>query len=172
MHDIKWIRANAQAFDAAMQKRRLPAASELLLKLDEEKRKLQTDIQTWQSEKNKIAKEIGMAKGKGDQARVDELMLKQSVSNSGTQEKEANLAKIEEQLKNFLETLPNIPADDVPAGADEKANAQVKEWGEKPELAFTPKEHFELGEALGLMDFECGGENVRREIRGAERRAG
>jgi len=104
--------------------------------------------------KNKIAKEIGMAKGQGDQAKVDELMLKQSVSNSGAQEKETNLAKIDEQLKSFLETLPNLPADDVPVGKDEKDNKEVKQWGKKPELAFEPKEHFELGEKLGMMDFE------------------
>src|SRR5438105_221231 len=118
MHDIKWIRANPEAFDAGMAKRGLPPASALLLKLDEEKRKLQTDIQTWQSEKNKIAKEIGMAKGQGDQARVDELMLKQNVSTSGAQEKEANLARIEASLKDLLDALPNIPADDVPEGKD------------------------------------------------------
>lgn len=154
MHDIKSIRTNPEAFDTGLARRGLPAASGLLLKLDEEKRRLQTEIQNWQSEKNKIAKEIGMAKGKGDQARVDELMLKQSVSASGVQEKEANLVKIEEQLRGFLETLPNIPADDVPEGENEHGNQQVREWGKKPEMGFKPKLHDELGEALGLMDFE------------------
>ncbi len=136
------------------QARPAAAIGAILLKLDEEKRRLQTHIQNWQSEKNKIAKEIGMAKGKGDNALADELMLKQSVSNSGAQEKEENLVRIEAQLKSFLETLPNIPADDVPQGKDEKDNRLVREWGKKPELSFKPKEHFELGEKLGLMDFE------------------
>ena len=120
MHDIKWIRQNAEAFDAALNRRGLPPMSVHLLKLDEEKRSLQTHIQNWQSEKNKIAKEIGMAKGKGDQARVDELMLKQNVSAGGAQVHEENLVRIEEALKSLLESLPNLPAADVP-GVEEEA---------------------------------------------------
>jgi len=87
MHDIKSIRQNPEAFDAALAKRNLPPVSSHLLKLDEEKRRLQTEIQNWQSEKNKMAKEIGMAKGKGDNARADELILKQGVSESGVNRK-------------------------------------------------------------------------------------
>jgi len=154
MHDIKYIRQNPEAFDAGLAKRGLPPVSAHLLKLDEEKRKLQTAIQGWQSEKNQMAKEIGMAKGKGDQARVDELMLKQSVSVSGVKEFETNLVKIEESLKNLLETLPNLPADDVPVGPEETANIILRAHGKKPEFTFKPKEHFELGEKLGLMDFD------------------
>ena len=154
MHDIKWIRSNPEAFDAGLARRGLPASSSLLLKLDEEKRSLQTQIQNWQSEKNKIAKEIGMAKGQGNQARIDELMLKQNVSASGAQEFEGNLLKIEASLKDLVDALPNIPADDVPQGKDEKGNKQVREWGEKTAFSFKPKEHFELGEKLGLMSFD------------------
>jgi len=155
MHDIKWIRQNPDAFDAALARRGLPPASKVLLNLDEEKRKLQTEIQSWQSEKNKIAKEIGMAKAKGDEARANELILKQDVSASGVQVHEKNLDKIEEALKGHLDSLPNLPADDVPEGKDEKGNTLVREWGKKPEFSFKPKEHFELGEKLGLMDFEA-----------------
>jgi len=154
MHDIKAIRANPDAFDAAIQRRSLPASSQLLLKLDEEKRSLQTKIQNWQSEKNKMAKEIGMAKGKGDQALVDELMLKQNVSVSGVQQFEENLVKIEASLKGLLETLPNLPADDVPAGTDEHGNKEMRVVGKKPSFSFKPKLHDDLGVDLKLMDFD------------------
>ena len=155
MHDIKFIRQNPEAFDAGLKRRGLPSMSKHLLDLDEEKRRLQTEIQEWQSAKNKIAKEIGMAKGKGDQARIDELMLKQELSVSGVGEFETNLAKLEASLKSLLETIPNLPADDVPEGADEHGNKQVRVVGSKPAMDFKPKLHDELGVALKLMDFDA-----------------
>ncbi len=155
MHDIKFIRANPEAFDEALRRRGLSPAAQHLLKLDEEKRRLQTEIQNWQSEKNKIAKEIGMAKAKGDQARFDELMMKQGVSASGAQQHEDNLARLDASLRDFLNDIPNIPADDVPEGKDEKDNKQIRIHGDKPKLDFAAKLHDELGEKLGMMDFSA-----------------
>jgi seryl-tRNA synthetase len=154
MHDIKFIRTNPDAFDAGLARRGLAPSAAHLVALDAEKRRLQTEIQNWQSEKNKMAKEIGMAKAKGDQALFDELMMKQNVSASGVQQHEDNLQRIDASLRDFLETIPNIPADDVPEGTDEKGNKEVRSWGKKREFSFKPKEHFDLGEALGMMDFE------------------
>jgi seryl-tRNA synthetase len=153
MHDIKFIRTSPEGFDEALRKRGLPPAAGHLVKLDEEKRRLQTEIQNWQSEKNKMAKEIGMAKAKGDQALFDELMMKQNVSASGVKQHEDNLLRIEASLRDFLDTLPNIPAADVPEGKDEKANQEIRTHGKKPAFDFQPKLHDELGEMLGLMDF-------------------
>jgi len=155
MHDIKSIRQNPEAFDAALAKRNLPPVSSHLLKLDEEKRRLQTEIQNWQSEKNKMAKEIGMAKGKGDNARADELILKQGVSESGVKQSEENLLKIEAALKSLLDTIPNLPADDVPEGTDEHGNKEIRVVGYKPGMNFKPRLHDELGVALKLMDFDA-----------------
>src|SRR5271170_8127970 len=112
MHDIKTIRANAQAFDAAMAKRGVAPQSAEILKLDEEKRRLQTEIQKYQSIRNKIAKEIGIAKAKGDQERVQAL-LSETQSMTGNEDACGNeLSLAEKQLNVFLETLPNLPAED------------------------------------------------------------
>ncbi len=154
MHDIKFIRQSPEAFDAGLARRGLAPMSANLLKLDEEKRKLLTKIQNWQSEKNKMAKEIGMAKGKGDTALFDELMLKQSISANSAKEFEENLAKIEAALQSLLDNIPNLPGDDIPEGKDEHGNKEVRVVGTKPTFAFKPALHDNLGEKLGLMDFD------------------
>jgi len=154
MHDIKFIRTNPDAFDAALARRGLPPQAKEIVKLDEEKRAIQTHIQNWQSEKNRIAREIGIAKSKGDEEAALELLRKQDVVGASSEGQEHHLVVVEKHLNQILETLPNIPADDVPQGADANANKETRNWGKKPEFAFKPKEHFELGEKLGLMNFE------------------
>ena len=150
MHDIKYIRANPEAFDAAMKKRGLEPQSAEILKLDEEKRKAQTEIQELQSKRNMLAKQIGMAKSKGED--VSALMEESKAVNT-----RIDILNCPEHdpLEKLLSSLPNIPADDVPVGPEETANKILRTHGKKPELAFKPKEHFELGEKLGLMDFEA-----------------
>jgi seryl-tRNA synthetase len=151
MHDIKFIRTNPDAFDAGMQRRGLSPQSAQILKIDEEDRAMQTQLQELQSKRNAVAKQIGMAKAKGEDVT--------SIMETSRQLNEV-LAGIEQKLKSgglrdqMLSQLPNIPADDVPQGKDEKDNKKVREWGTPAKFSFKAKEHFELGEKLGLMNFE------------------
>ena len=151
MHDIKRIRDNPAAFDAAMTKRGLPAQSPAILKLDEEKRKSQTELQELQSKRNQLAKEVGVAKSKGEDASAileDSQIVAIRMALLDAEIKQGG------ELEKLLASLPNIPADGVPEGQDENCNKEIHAFGEEPEFTFTPKEHFELGEELGLMDFE------------------
>jgi seryl-tRNA synthetase len=151
MHDIKFIRQNPDAFDAAMARRSLPPQSPQILKLDEEKRARQTELQELLKQRNEVAAKIGQAKAKGEDAAPimeEAAKLKATVAQMETQLAERG------ELESLLETLPNLPADDVPQGKDEKDNKKVREWGAPREFSFKPKEHFELGEKLGMMDFE------------------
>ena len=151
MHDIKAIRQNPEAFDAGLARRGLAGQSAELLKLDEKKRAAQTSVQELQSRKNALAKQIGMAKGKGEDAtalleegkQVGELLAALEASLTGRGELEA-----------LLDSIPNIPQDDVPFGTDEHGNKEVRVVGTKPNFSFKPKLHEDIGEALGLMDFE------------------
>jgi len=152
MFDIKWIRDNADKFDKAMARRGLGPQAQTLIDLDAKRRDAQTKAQDIQSERNKLSKEIGAAKGRGE----DVAPLMEEVSKSkaaeGEAEKAADAASAE--LNAALSELPNLPADDVPDGVDESDNVEVRTWGDKPKFDFEPKEHFDIGEALGLMDFE------------------
>jgi len=151
MHDIKFIRENPAAFDEAMKKRGLPPQADAILKLDKEKRQLQTELQELQSKRNQLAKEIGQAKAKGGDATA--VMAEAKTVNERIAFIETKATE-EDELAKLLASLPNIPADDVPVGKDEIANVEKRKVGNKPAFSFKPKEHFELGEKLGLMDFE------------------
>jgi seryl-tRNA synthetase len=154
MFDIKWIRENPEAFDRGLARRGFAdvRAAELV-DLDTRRRDAQTRAQEIQTRRNQLSKEIGRRKSQGEDAQelIDE------VSRSKRQEADAEeIAKAAaEELEGVLATIPNLPDDDVPDGADESANREEKRWGGLREFDFTPKEHFELGEALGLMDFEA-----------------
>lgn len=151
MHDLKFIRENPAAFDEGMKKRGLPPQSPQILKLDEEKRAQQKEIEALLAKRNQFAKTIGQAKAKGED--VSAVMAESKTLNE-------HIAKLEAQvneggeLAHLLSSLPNIPAADVPVGTEEEANKILRTYGKKPEFSFTPKEHFDLGEKLGLMDFE------------------
>lgn len=152
MHNIQWIRENPAAFDDAMKKRGLEPLSVHLLKLDEEKRRLLTDMQQLQQQRNEAAKRIGQIQDKKspefEQAKTDASTIKAQLTAM-----EAMLDG-EGELEKLLASLPNIPASDVPIGADESGNIEVRRWGTPRLLDFTPKQHFDIGEALGIMDFE------------------
>jgi seryl-tRNA synthetase len=150
MHDIKFIRANPDAFDAGLARRGLTPQSAAILALDSQKRARQTELQELLSKRNQFAKSIGMAKAKGGD--VAALMEESKALNDTIAAMEKELGD-GDALTVLLSSLPNIPADDVPQGTDETGNKQVHAHGQKPEFAFAPKEHFDLGEALGLMDF-------------------
>ncbi len=151
MHDIKFIRENPADFDAALARRSRPALSAQILELDTKRRDLQTHAQVWQARRNEASKEIGAVKKVGGDASV--LMNEVATLKDKIAAAEAEEAAVAAQLHHLLSTTPNMPAADVPNGKDEKDNVLHDKFGE-PKQANTSKEHFELGEALGLMDFE------------------
>ena len=152
MFDIKWIRENPDAFDDGLAKRGIKPVSASIIKLDKARREAQTHAQAIQEERNKLSKQIGIAKSKGEDA---EALLKEVSASKKSQEAAENIERERSgELKECLMGIPNIPDTGVPVGPDEAANKTIREWGEKPELGFEPKQHYELGEALGLMDFE------------------
>lgn len=154
MLDIKWIRENPAALDAALKKRGAEAQSAILVALDEARRSHVGLVQALQERRNAASKEIGKAMAAKDQAAADALKAEVAKLKDELQAGEAKERELDEELKHALSVLPNIPLDEVPVGADEDDNVEVRQVGEKPDLGFEPKEHFELGEALGMMDFE------------------
>ncbi len=154
MYDLKSIRENPDAFDAALARRGLEPESAAILKLDEERRGHVQKLQDAQAKRNAASKEIGKAKASGDETEAQRLMEEVAGAKAIIQSGEEEERRIDAALREILSTLPNAPLDDVPEGADENDNVEVRSWGEKPSLSFTPKQHFEIGEDLGLMDFE------------------
>ena len=155
MHDIAFIRTNPEAFDAAMKKRGADPVADRIIALDAKKREAQTRVQEAQSRRNEASKAIGQAMGQGDKDRAEALKTEVSeIKASMPQWEEAEHAAGTE-LGDLLARLPNIPAEDVPEGADETDNVEVATWGDKRNFDFEPMEHADLGPALG-MDFETG----------------
>jgi seryl-tRNA synthetase len=152
MFDIKWIRENAAAFDAGLARRRLEPQAARLLDLDRRRRDAVSEAQAIQAERNRLSKEIGQRK----QAGADASDLIDAVSQSKQRQAEAEererLAGAE--LDRALAELPNLPGGDVPDGADESDNIEVRRWGTPPAFAFPPRAHDDIGPSLGLMDFE------------------
>lgn len=154
MLDIKWIRENPEALDAALAKRGAEAQSAQLIALDEARRSHVGALQALQERRNAASKEIGKAMAAKDQAAADSLKAEVAKLKDELQAGEARERELDEALKHALSVLPNIPLEDVPVGRDESDNVEVRVSGSKPDLGFETKEHFELGEALGMMDFE------------------
>lgn len=152
MLDIKWIRENPEAFDKALRSRGAEGAAGRVIALDEARRTAIQTAQDLQSQRNQIAKKIGELKREGQN--VDSLMIEASLIRETLSQKEEDAKIFEDQLNEALSYLPNIPAPDVPIGVTEKDNEEVHKWGGKPQFSFDPKQHFEIGEALGLMSFE------------------
>ncbi len=152
MFDPRWIRDNPDEFDAGLKRRGLDPLSPEVLELDKTRRAAQTQAQDVQSRRNAMSKQVGAAKAKGEDAtaiiaEVSELKVEQA-------RLEEALKSADQALKEFLQGLPNIPAPDVPEGPDETANLEVRQHGAPPSFDFDPKQHFEIGEAMGRMDFE------------------
>ncbi|MES2984989.1 MAG: serine--tRNA ligase [Pseudomonadota bacterium] len=151
MHDIKAIRENPAAFDDALARRSLPAQSATLLALDAAKREEMTELQNLQAQRNDVAKRIPEAKKKGED--IAALLAE----GNAIKEKIAALEAAQNEggeLEAALSRIPNLLAQEVPAGADEAGNIEERVVGSKPALSFAPQDHVALGEALGLMDFE------------------
>ena len=152
--DIKWIRENPEAFDKGLAARGLEPISEKIVAMDEARRQHLTKLQDAQSRRNSASKEIGKAKAAKDEAGAKALMdevaeLKSFIQDGEQTEREMNAA-----LETELAAIPNLPLDEVPVGADENDNKLIRTVGDVPTFDFEVKEHFEIGEALGLMDFE------------------
>ncbi|GGF21418.1 serine--tRNA ligase [Youhaiella tibetensis] len=165
MFDIKWIRANAEAFDAALARRGLPAQAADLIAIDDKRRAIIVRLNEAQEKRNSSSKLIGQAKAQKDEAKAQALMAEVATLKDSIQAGEAEERAVDAELRDALSVLPNITLDDVPVGKDEHDNVEyfgrngnaehaAKVRPAKPNLSFAPKEHYELGEALGMMDFE------------------
>ncbi len=153
MHDIKIIRDDPAAFDKGLARRGLAPISATLLELDAQRRDLIVRVQGGQERRNALSKQIGELKRQGN-ASVEGLMAEVNLLKASMATAENMQQQLEEKLNNFLAELPNIPASDVPEGKDETGNIERHRTGSPRKFDFTPKQHFEIGEALGLMDFE------------------
>ncbi|MGB6325371.1 MAG: serine--tRNA ligase [Methylocella sp.] len=154
MYDIKWIRDNAQAFDCGRQRRGLEPLADMLLALDDRRRAAIGKAQAAQERRNAASKEIGAAMKAGDVSLAKALKIEAEDLKTALPEYEAEECASIAALKKALEEIPNTPLDEVPDGRDENDNVELRRVGEPPRFDFAPKEHFDLGEALGLMDFE------------------
>lgn len=152
MHDIKWIREYPDQFDAALGKRGLDPQASIILSLDEKHRATITEMQDLQQRRNDVAKEMGRVKSQGQDATAlieEGTVLKNRLAVLEEQER-----TFKEHLQTILTTLPNCPKDDVPFGKNETDNKTMRVVGDLPKFSFDPRQHFDLGEALGLMDFD------------------
>ena len=152
MLDIKAIREDAHAFDAGIARRGLEPMAADLIEIDKRRREAQTTAQELQTRRNELSKIIGQKKSQGED--TDAEMKEVAESKDAQAEAEAAVKKAGDKLDEILSEIPNIPADDVPEGADEDDNLELRKWGELKDLGFDAKEHFDLGEALGQMDFK------------------
>jgi seryl-tRNA synthetase len=156
--DIKWIRDNQNAFIKGLTDRGFEASARAtlnrILSLDEQRRTTIQKLQEAQARRNAASKEIGQAKAKKDEAAAKRLMEEVAALKTAIQEGEAKEREADKALTDLLATIPNNPAADVPVGPDADANVELRKFGEPKKFSFPPKQHFEIGEALGLMDFE------------------
>jgi seryl-tRNA synthetase len=153
MFDIKFIRDNPDAFDAGLARRKVAPQARALIALDAEARKLTESLNELQARRNAASKEIGAAKAKGDDALFNSLRAEVDATKAQMPAAEAEQKAKLDAIHKILSGLPNLPADDVPDGDDEAANVEIRKTGE-PRKINSAKEHFDLGEALGQMDFE------------------
>jgi len=156
MFDLKWIRENPDAFNAALVRRSddYAGSAEKLIALDDKRRALVTELQALQERRNAASKEVGQAKGSGDEERAQALIAEVAQIKARAPQLEEEVREAEAELQKELSWIPNMPLDDVPVGADEEANVEIRKVGEPKAFDFEPKQHFEIGEGLALMDFE------------------
>ena len=154
MFDLKWIRDNPETFDAGMAKRGLAPVSSEIIEMDRRRRDHVSKLQEAQTRRNDASKQIGAAKAGGDDAKAQALIDEVAEIKSFIQSGEDEERRLSDELDAMLSGLPNLPLDDVPVGEDEADNVEHRVVGAVPEFGFTPLQHFEIGEALGLMDFE------------------
>ena len=157
MYDIRFIREQAERFDRGLINRGAAPLSARLIALDDERRAAITASQTAQEKRNALSKEIGQAMAAKDQARAESLKAEVAQLKDSLAALEAREKALVEDLDRELSAIPNTPLDEVPIGKDEHDNVEIRKFGTprtEAMMGFAPKQHFEIGEALGLMDFE------------------
>jgi len=154
MHDIRAIRENPDAFDTAMARRGMENASAPILELDEARRARIHAAETAQAEQNQASKLVGAAKAKGDEAEFERLRALVGDKKAEVAKMQGEAKELDRNLTDLLSSLPNLPMDDVPDGADEDDNVEVKRWGNPASFDFQPVEHFEIAGVKTGMDFE------------------
>jgi len=153
MYDLKYIRENPEDFDAGLKKRGVEAMSATVLALDEKARSLTTQMNDAQATRNSVSKAIGAAKAKGDEEEFQRLRGEVDALKTAVPVLEAQEKEIRDEIAAILAGLPNAPVDDVPDGLTEADNVEIRRWGTPREIT-DAKQHFDIGEALGGMDFE------------------
>ena len=148
MFDIKAIRDNPQAFDAARMRRGLDPLSATLIALDDNRRAAIAKLQTAQERRNAASKEIGLAMREKDMAKAEALKAEVAALKENWPQMEEAERKATKDLEDALSKEPNSPLAEVPEGKDEHDNVEVLKWGEPKQFAFAPKEHFDIGESL------------------------
>ena len=154
MHDIKAIRDNPDAFDAGLKRRGLAALAQQILTLDGERREHVQKLQESQARRNAASKEIGEAMKAGDKARAEAIKAEVAEIKDFISSGEETERELDRGLNDMLAIIPNLPLDDVPDGKDEHGNVEVRRWGAPPTWNFELRQHFDIGEWLGQMDFE------------------
>mgnify|MGYP000754814391 FL=1 len=154
MHDIKAIRENPEQFDKAAQRRGLDPVAGQIVALDKERREIQTNLQAKLSRRNEASREIGQKKAAGEDA--DTLLAEVAALKEAIPALEAQEAELSQAINTHLISIPNILDDIVPDGEDEDENELLRSVGEKPSFSFTPRDHVDIGEGLGQMDFAAG----------------
>ncbi|VAW15109.1 Seryl-tRNA synthetase [hydrothermal vent metagenome] len=154
MFDIKWIRTNSDEFDISMVKRGLGPQAQKLIALDDDRRKTIAALNDLQEKRNSSSRQIGHAKASGDEEKAQKLLAEVSNLRAKVQEGEEQQRIQTQALNDAMLQLPNLLASDVPEGKDENDNVEFHKFLAPTQFDFTPKEHYELGEALGQMDFE------------------
>ncbi len=155
MHDIKFFVENVEEVKKNLGKRKFDTAIiDTVIEKNERRKQLIQDVESSRAETKSLSKEVGMLKKEGKDA--SELMAKVAQIKQDMADGDAELEAIVKEIDEILATIPNLLDSEVPEGADEEANVEVKRWGEIPKMNFEPKEHAELGEALGMLDFERG----------------
>ncbi|WP_417482556.1 serine--tRNA ligase [Maricaulis sp.] len=155
MHDIKLIRDDAAAFDAALARRGMEPQSPVLLELDSKRREALGRQQEAETERNALSKLVGRAKASGDEAEFNRLRGEVDRLKAVLEESSEQAKHFDEALSQHLAALPNLPEADVPLGKDENDNLEIRRWGEPKAFNYEPKDHVDLGEGLGQMDFEA-----------------
>jgi len=154
MYDIRWIRDNAAQFDQGLINRKATPLSAALFAKDDERRAAIAVSQSAQERRNALSKEIGQAMAAKDQARAEALKSEVAALKEKLTEAEALEKSLIAELDTDLAAIPNTPLEGVPIGSDEHGNVLIREWGTPKPLGFEAKQHFDIGEDLGLMDFE------------------
>jgi seryl-tRNA synthetase len=155
MHDLKTIRDNPETFDAGLARRGVEPKAARLIALDEKRRSILTETQDAQTKRNEASKQIGKAKASGDEALAAKVIAEIASLKEVVQKGEEAARDVDAEIHEFMSWIPNLPFDDVPQGESEDDNVEVRQHGKARSLNFVAKEHFDVGEGLGLMDFEA-----------------